>query len=264
MNGRSAGGHPSLGPAGLGAGVGSNPANVLQTIQDLFRADFAALFATEGGLGLLSEDGYNPLLVADDYTLTGGAPYVRNDTDYAGGVLGGPGGASSGTVTNKNGGLGVAGEQYLANPRNQAFAAGTLSAIASNPDASTFIYLAAFSGANDDVSLVIRGGTSTSVLQLESNGTVSGTGNTRQACSSVGTLGSGIVVGAANFYRLVIGFDPNSGLFKAGVNGVLAKQFSPATTMPTEKMAPFFAAATNPVAIPNIHRCQGMWWAYGL
>lgn len=223
----------------------------------LFRADFDALI----GPGLLSDSFYDTFLDSNTYDISLGTnPAVRDDT-YTGGVLTAPnGGASSAYVFEKNMLPSTAGQKVIANPRTATWGVGGHCAFALSPTGAVTMWVANLSSNVDDqVSLRIAGGTSTTQLQMFCDGTVSGSGTSTGLCNAVGTIGSGITVGANTFYRFLIGWNPATGVMTCGVNGVSCGTLTPGNNMPTKAMSPSLLVS----GLANVARYHGLWcgWA---
>ena len=185
---------------------------------------------------------------------------VRDDT-YTGGVITGPhGGTGTAYLYSKNLVAGNAGQFLIANPSTTVWGVGGHVAFALAPTSSTTQWLVQLStNVDDSIGFKSIGGTSLTVLQAFVDGSVSGSGSTTVACNAVGTLGSGITIGATNFYRYLIGFNPVTGVVSFGVNGVLAASVTPGTKMPSSPMS----ASIVMSGLADSLKVHGLWqgWA---
>ncbi len=224
----------------------------------LFRADAQNVL----GSSVLQDDRYQPMDDLAGYDIASGSnPAVRDDTYTAGVLTASSGGTGSAFVFFKNAVPSVAGQKLIANPKTQTcWAVGSYTALALAPTSATTIWTANLTtNANDQISFRQVGGTSTTVFQMICDGTVSGSGLSQGACSSVATVGSGVTVGASNFYRWMIVWSSATATLTYLVNGVVAGTLVPGANMPVSAMSP----AVLTTGLANVIKVAGLYWAWG-
>lgn len=191
---------------------------------------------------------WSDFLNPNEVDLTMG-PNFAEYIDLTGGVLGLPGGASSGT-----GYIYLAGEAYtggkfavINNPKTESWAVVSRTKFTGVPSGSATIWLLAMAGGpggtGSMTAVQIIGSLSTTVCKLILNTAGSiGTTATAVDSSAVGTLGSGIVIGT--YYNFMLAFNAITGTVGFYVNGVLAASTTTLTNMPTQKSEPAIVVAS--------------------